>query len=352
MILEHSGRLSFDISRLNNRPSNEFKIIGAIALFCLLLGIGLFAFTAITGSELMVAIEMTIYSSFLNMLIIGGAIFALVRVDPEKLKLGADWPVRIFAAALIVSFKIPFFGIFKQFPMKDRGFPLDEGLASFERSLFGGRDAWEYTHQYLGSLQATMVIDWLYVVWAIPVVISPMLWMAFVKNWTVRVRLLFCWVMIWAAIGGILAWLLGSAGPIFYTDLIGPDAGFEKFNTSFGALEQAAKAANYEMYVTNNRLRLITHYMGGGYAPANGISAMPSVHVAMAVLFAIGGFQLHRIIGWFFAVYAAIIWVGSVHLGWHYASDGAISIILTIALWKGSKYIIPPAIRRRAAPAV
>jgi PAP2 superfamily len=320
--------------------SDEFKAILAIAALCLALGIALIVNTAVTFDEILIAAKVTLYSSFLNMAILGGAIYALVRVDPEKLQLGVDWPLRVLAATVIVSFKIPFFGVFKQFTLKDRGFPLDEYIAPTERWLLGGHDAWEFTHSVFGSLYPTLVIDRLYILWGIPVVILPILWMAFVKDWQVRVRLLLCWVLIWAVIGGAFAWALGSAGPIFYNELVGPDAGFANFHSVFEKLNIAAQNAHYQFYVTNNSAMLIEHYQSTGYAPAKGISAMPSVHVAMAVLFAIGGFQLNRFIGWAFTAYAAIIWVGSVHLGWHYMSDGLVSIVLTLALWKASKFII------------
>jgi hypothetical protein len=341
MQFEQAGYLKFNKLGSLSSLSPEFKCIGVLAIVCLALGFSVILSTPVTLGELSVAIKFTAYSSFLNMAILGGAVYALVKLDPKRMNIGADWPLRMLAATVIVSFKIPFFGVFKQFTLKDRGFPLDESIANFERTLLGGHDFWEVTHAMFGSLYPTVMIDKLYILWGIPVVILPILWMVFVKDWTIRVRLLLCWVMIWAVIGGAFAWLLGSAGPVFYTELVGPDAGFANFNATFAKLDLAAHSADLQFYVTHNRTRLIEHYMTSGYAPANGISAMPSVHVAMAVLFAIGGFQLHRIIGWGFVGYAAIIWIGSVHLGWHYMSDGLVSIILTLLLWHGSKLLIP-----------
>lgn len=341
MQLEQSGRLKFSELGTLSFLSAEFKCIGLLAILCLALGFSVILSTPVTLDELSVAITFTAYSSFLNMAILGGAVYALVKLDPKRMQIGTDWPWRMLAATVIVSFKIPFFGVFKQFTLKDRGFPLDESIANMERTLLGGHDFWEITHAMFGSLYPTILIDRLYMLWGIPVVILPILWMVFVKDWTVRVRLLLCWVLIWVIVGGAFAWLLGSAGPVFYTELVGPDAGFANFNATFAKLDLAARNADLQFYVSHNRMRLVEHYMTNGYAPANGISAMPSVHVAMAVLFAIGGFHLNRVIGWTFVGYAAIIWFGSVHLGWHYMSDGLVSIFLTVMLWQGSRLLIP-----------
>jgi membrane-associated phospholipid phosphatase len=82
--------------------------------------------------------------------------------------------------------------------------------------------------------------------------------------------------------------------------------------------------------------------MQGNYVPGFGISAMPSVHVAMATLFAIGGFVMHRWIGWLMTAYAILIWIGSIYLGWHYATDGIVGASMTIGLWKLSGKLAEP----------
>ena len=70
-----------------------------------------------------------------------------------------------------------------------------------------------------------------------------------------------------------------------------------------------------------------------GKIPALGISAMPSMHNASAVLFALAFRQVSKRLGWFFAAYAAVILVGSVHLGWHYAIDGYAGVVIAVFSW-------------------
>ena len=51
------------------------------------------------------------------------------------------------------------------------------------------------------------------------------------------------------------------------------------------------------------------------------------------MLFALIGWRRSRWLGWVFTAFASVVLVGSVHLGWHYAVDGYLSIVATLAIW-------------------
>jgi membrane-associated phospholipid phosphatase len=74
-------------------------------------------------------------------------------------------------------------------------------------------------------------------------------------------------------------------------------------------------------------------YIDPGAAQVEGISAMPSMHVAMATLMALIAFRVNRRLGWAYTVYAGLIFLGSIHLGWHYALDGYVGALGTIGIW-------------------
>lgn len=74
---------------------------------------------------------------------------------------------------------------------------------------------------------------------------------------------------------------------------------------------------------------------------ASGISAMPSMHVSMATLMALATYSLKKWVGLIFWLYMVVIMVGSVHLGWHYALDGYVGALMTIAIWIMVNKLLP-----------
>ena len=64
-----------------------------------------------------------------------------------------------------------------------------------------------------------------------------------------------------------------------------------------------------------------------------GISAFPSMHVAISLwLFLAARTLVPRVVP-FAAVYFLFVWVASVQLGWHYVADGLGAAVGMMALW-------------------
>jgi membrane-associated phospholipid phosphatase len=73
----------------------------------------------------------------------------------------------------------------------------------------------------------------------------------------------------------------------------------------------------------------------------NGISAMPSMHVGTSVLFAILGFSAgKKWLGYLMSAFAFLIFIGSIHLGWHYAIDGYAGAAIAVVCWWVSGKIV------------
>jgi hypothetical protein len=252
--------------------------------------------------------------------------------------LRAGW---LLVAMLLSGLTLPLFQVFKQLILPIRGFPFDPIVAKAENLLLFGHDGWEVTHTLFGNVAMTRYFDTAYALW-LPLMFAfpPVIVMAF-SNVRLRARLLGCWLASWVLIASVGAWIFGSAGPCYYNALVGPHAGFANLDKQLTAIGDAARDQGHSIAAIDFQHMLLRQLQDGAFVPAGGISAMPSMHVAMATLFAMTAFRYARPLGWVFAIYAASIWVGSVHLGWHYALDGVLGAAMMVGLWKLSGKLVP-----------
>ena len=151
-------------------------------------------------------------------------------------------------------------------------------------------------------------------------------------------------MLAWWIGGGLLAVAFSSAGPVYYDELgLSPDP----YVGLFAYLNDAD--TRIPLWFLDTQQMLWDGYIGK--IPALGISAMPSMHNASAVLFALAFAHVSKKLGWFFAVYAVMILLGSVHLGWHYAIDGYAGILIAAFSWwvagVASRWITGLALTRR-----
>jgi membrane-associated phospholipid phosphatase len=94
------------------------------------------------------------------------------------------------------------------------------------------------------------------------------------------------------------------------------------------------------LHAMNNQATLVGYFTDNTIGIGSGITAMPSMHVSFAMLLFLSTRELNKKAGYITLIYLLFIQVGSVHLGWHYAVDGYISMILTWILWRLSGWIV------------
>ena len=85
---------------------------------------------------------------------------------------------------------------------------------------------------------------------------------------------------------------------------------------------------------------LWSSYTSHSMIVGNGISAMPSLHVAIAAWMALA---IRKRVMWF---YVAAVWIASVHLGWHYVSDGLAGIVGALVIWRFAPRLAPRSLGR------
>lgn len=237
------------------------------------------------------------------------------------------WPPVMFAG-LMSSFNA-----FKQQVLIDAGFRIDAELTVIDKALFFGTDPWRITHALFSEPWMTLLLDRAYHLWFVPmsfgVIICALLG---AKSYRLRTQYLLSYIAIWIGIGSVLAWFMPSAGPCFYNDYVGPQASFAELMRQLDAVRAIYGPDALGSHMSQEHLRLA--FGNPELVVGGGISAMPSVHNGLSALFAVAGFSINRKLGWVMSIYAFIIWIASIHLGWHYAVDGLVSIALTIVIWK------------------
>jgi membrane-associated phospholipid phosphatase len=153
--------------------------------------------------------------------------------------------------------------------------------------------------------------------------------MAWTKHRSLRLCFFVSTLLVWILLGSGLGTILSSAGPCYYSETV--SASEDPFAPLVSKLNEIHEG-NF-LYAINNERLLWKAKLEGQWWPFGGISAMPSIHLAMAALFVLVAFDHNKWLGMFFVAYLFVIQIGSVILAWHYGIDGYAGIILAYVIW-------------------
>jgi hypothetical protein len=241
-------------------------------------------------------------------------------------QLSSDRCVGAVLAGCAVSLVINTYGSWKRVIPTVAPFSWDARFAKLDLVLHGGSHPWEWLHPVVGRPLITSALDTLYFMW-LPVFGVVLAWQAWSGRTQLRARFFLSVFFVWVVIGGGLATMFSSAGPSFYGYLI---PGADPYAVLLSYLDSVADA---DFNTRTMQHALWQAYSTNSASPYMGISAMPSVHVGMPVLYALVGWSYSKVLGTLLALYAVGVLIATVHLSWHYAIDGYVSAILVIAWW-------------------
>lgn len=208
-------------------------------------------------------------------------------------------------------------------------FSWDVALAQFDRTLHFGQAPWELIAAVTGYGDFTVKIDQFYYLW-FPVIFTSTAAVALIPGRNVwRHRYLLSFIMSGILIGSIMAVAYSSVGPIYFDRING---GASEFTPLIAELEAVNSQSALRTLLIRDQLW--EAYINSTGQVISGISAMPSMHNAICVLMFLAARHAGAVLKWLAAAYALIIFVGSVHLGWHYAVDGYVSAIIVLGIWK------------------
>lgn len=251
-----------------------------------------------------------------------------------KGRLGKALTPAVVTRGLLFTNIAIFYGVFTSFKrmLSDiRPFSYDHQLAEMDRVVHGA-DPW-LLFPYSEAL--TRFIQFFYLQgWLACLVIFSCYVIVFQERALVS-RFITAFYLTWIFLGNLVASIFMSAGPVYYEKITGSrrfEPLLDQFEFSFGM-------ANSSVAVQD---RLWLDYMLDLGLLGSGISAFPSLHVAMATLWALTAWSINKALSGFFVAVLILVQLSSVYLGWHYAVDGYFSFIAVILIWVGVGRLFNP----------
>ncbi|WP_394180541.1 phosphatase PAP2 family protein [Yoonia maritima] len=220
------------------------------------------------------------------------------------------------------------FTVFKARVVGMNGYDYDAIFAKWDLAIFG-KQPWEITHAIFPDAQTTALFDIIYHPAFLPMLIGYLVCASARSKPALRYTYMASFLVGFIVIGMVMAAAMSSAGPVYDDILFVTGGDFAPLISHLAA--QGEEVPNMSFLYAQKYLLALQQSDHAGFG--GGISAMPSMHVVMAFLWTLAGWHLNRAIGVLMTVYALLIWMISVHLGWHYFVDGLVGIIVISLIW-------------------
>ncbi len=242
-------------------------------------------------------------------------------------------------AMLLIPIFASSFTVFKAAIPRLHAYTWDATLSSWDMALHGGMAPWERLQPLLGHPLVTGLLNFAYHFWFF-LFYAVLYWLILdTRRPLLRMQFLLSFALTWIVLGSLMAVLFASVGPCYYGHLHASDP--------YAPLMAYLHEANQHVPIWALQVQemLWQGYQSKGANGELGISAMPSMHVATAVLMAIMGWRVNRAAGLALTTFAVLILLASIHLGWHYAVDGYAGAVGAALVW----HLVGRALGRRAA---
>ena len=234
-----------------------------------------------------------------------------------------------------ISMTMGSFTTFKSLIPYGNPFRYDEDFMKMDLYISRGKAPWQVTHEAFSHPISTRLIMQYYHLSFVTFWLSLAATLISERLADKKHRMCLATILCFIIIGSLTATYLSSAGPCYYHWLNGDS---DPYKTLISRLKdqdlQLRKISDTLMlysleaqdYLKESAEKGILVYGGG-------ISAAPSMHLSTATLTMLLGWHLNKTIGLILSLGAILTWIGSIHLGWHYAIDGVLAFFMTLGIW-------------------
>lgn len=205
----------------------------------------------------------------------------------------------------------------------------DPVFAAWDKALHVGYYPHEFIIPAANMIGAGRILDAAYAFW--------LLIMLFVTGYTMfvetdlfrRLRFLWTYLLSWILLGTVGATVFSSVGPIFFHDF------YPQLPDIYADIPRNLDAMNSEgfMFAAKTRQLLLGWAQNDRIFDPNALSAMPSMHLAVSWIMVLYARSLGRMPFMLAVPFFALMYLGSIYLGFHYAVDAYVSVAVTSLIW-------------------
>jgi hypothetical protein len=230
---------------------------------------------------------------------------------------------------MVTLFAIDFFFIQKSLLRHVSPYAWDPLFATVDKALHFGHYPHEAVIAFSDALSLGRAFDIAYYLWFVMMYLVLGYNLFLDTDLKRRLRVMWVFLLSWVLLGSLAATIFASTGPLFYAEFY-PDAG-DPYASLLAHFD--AKGPGTFPIAWRTRDLLIGWTRSDKLINLNALSAMPSLHMAIAWLAVLYARSISR--AWFAiaAVFAALIFLGTIYFGFHYAIDSYVSIAAVTLMW-------------------
>ena len=238
------------------------------------------------------------------------------------------WIASVFMLAIVLPLSLAVFSATKRAIPAIQPFAWDVVLERASLTIHGGRHAWQWLQPIVGHPVVTVLLDRYYHIgWSL-IALGTLALVVVAPRSSIRRRFLTAWLSLTFVCGTVSALVFSSVGPPYYARISDrPDP--------YAPLRFYLRTVNDKtpLLSVGGRRALWTAYQSRTDKFGFGISAMPSMHIAVTTLVACLAWTVAPSLGLLASTGVVLMLVGSVSLLWHYALDGYVGCLLAILVW-------------------